>query len=139
MGVAKEEPEGISLGILLLCLVIKTLGAGNCLLADFRLFSAYSAIAETSTGCLLAGSAIGRKGEPAERTGRSAAEELVTSVRAGGCVDEHLQDQVSAVLHSCNSSIAIFFLKLAKITTQSCVIHYTIIKYVICLQNPKTQ
>ncbi|XP_064385885.1 RNA 3'-terminal phosphate cyclase-like isoform X2 [Halichondria panicea] len=51
-------------------------------------------VAETSTGCLLAGSANGRKSDPADKTGRAAADELVRGVRSGGCVDEHLQDQL---------------------------------------------
>jgi len=38
-------------------------------------------------------------GDPAEKTGRSAAEELVRHVKAGGCVDEHLQDQVLPLTH----------------------------------------
>jgi len=38
-------------------------------------------------------------GDPAEKTGRSAAEELVRNVKAGGCVDEHLQDQVLPLTH----------------------------------------
>ena len=32
--------------------------------------------------------------ETAEKTARAAADELVRNVKAGGCVDEHLQDQV---------------------------------------------
>ena len=31
---------------------------------------------------------------PAEKTGKMAAEELVNNVKSGGCVDDHLQDQV---------------------------------------------
>ena len=32
--------------------------------------------------------------ESSEKTARAAADELVRNVKAGGCVDEHLQDQV---------------------------------------------
>ena len=32
--------------------------------------------------------------EASEKTARAAAEELIRNVKAGGCVDEHLQDQV---------------------------------------------
>ncbi|PIK44878.1 putative RNA 3'-terminal phosphate cyclase-like [Apostichopus japonicus] len=51
-------------------------------------------VAETSTGCLFAGSALGKKGVQAEEVGRSATESLVQSLSDGGCVDEHLQDQL---------------------------------------------
>lgn len=36
--------------------------------------------------------------EPAVRTGMAAGEELVKNLREGGCVDEHLQDQVKGLL-----------------------------------------
>ena len=32
--------------------------------------------------------------ESSEKTARAAADELVKNVKVGGCVDEHLQDQV---------------------------------------------
>lgn len=51
-------------------------------------------VAETSTKCLLAGSALGKKGVQAEEVGRQAAESLLQSLNHGGCVDEHLQDQL---------------------------------------------
>ena len=47
------------------------------------------------TGCRLAGSALGRKGIPAEQVGTDAAQMLVRNLSYGSCVDEHLQDQVS--------------------------------------------
>jgi RNA 3'-terminal phosphate cyclase (ATP) len=47
--------------------------------------------AETSTGCVLSGSAIGGRGESASETGAKAAKELFRSVSHGGCVDEYLQ------------------------------------------------
>jgi RNA 3'-terminal phosphate cyclase (ATP) len=49
--------------------------------------------AQTETGCIIGGSAIGQKGVEAEDIGREAAEELVRNLRHGGCVDEYLQDQ----------------------------------------------
>lgn len=71
-------------------------------------------IAKTSTGCLLGGSAIGKRGrwsqihsdyfyctcyilseDPPYKTGRAAADQVLKAVREGACVDEHLQDQVS--------------------------------------------
>ena len=54
----------------------------------------FSIVAETTTGCLLAGSANGCKSEPAAQTGQTAANELVVAVRNGGCVDQLLQNEV---------------------------------------------
>lgn len=50
--------------------------------------------AETDTGCVLGGSGLGSKGTGAASVGRDAAEELVRAIEGGGCVDEHLQDQI---------------------------------------------
>lgn len=55
-------------------------------------------IAETSTGCLLAGSALGKKGKPAEKVGQEAGEMLVNNLFNGGCVDEFLQDQLIVLM-----------------------------------------
>lgn len=51
-------------------------------------------VAETSTGCLLAGSALGKRGVPAEKVGADAAQMLLGNIKHGGCVDEYLQDQL---------------------------------------------
>uniref|UniRef100_H3CGK0 RNA 3'-terminal phosphate cyclase n=1 Tax=Tetraodon nigroviridis TaxID=99883 RepID=H3CGK0_TETNG len=51
-------------------------------------------IAESSTGCVFAGSALGRKGVYADKTGIEAAEMLLRNIRHNGCVDEFLQDQL---------------------------------------------
>ncbi|XP_031574471.1 RNA 3'-terminal phosphate cyclase-like [Actinia tenebrosa] len=51
-------------------------------------------MAETSTGCRLAGSALGKKGVPAEQVAADAVDQLVQNLESGGCVDEHLQDQL---------------------------------------------
>ncbi|CAJ1966512.1 unnamed protein product [Cylindrotheca closterium] len=51
-------------------------------------------VAQTDTGCRLAGSALGSRKESPQQTGRMAAEELCSTLRDGGCVDEHLQDQL---------------------------------------------
>lgn len=51
-------------------------------------------IAESKTGCRLAGSALGRKGVPAEEVARNAVDELTNNLQHGGCVDDHLQDQL---------------------------------------------
>lgn len=56
--------------------------------------SGINIVAETSTGCRLASSALGRRGVDAERVGEGAAEQLLSNLRHGGCVDEHLQDQL---------------------------------------------
>ncbi|TNM88107.1 RNA 3'-terminal phosphate cyclase [Takifugu rubripes] len=51
-------------------------------------------IAESSTGCVFAGSALGKKGVYADKTGIEAAEMLLRNIRHNGCVDEFLQDQL---------------------------------------------
>ncbi|EDQ89146.1 uncharacterized protein MONBRDRAFT_25783 [Monosiga brevicollis MX1] len=51
-------------------------------------------VAETSTGCRLGGSALGKRGVPAEKVGRAAAQELLAGINAGGCVDEYAADQI---------------------------------------------
>lgn len=51
-------------------------------------------VAETTTGCYLGGSALGKKGKQAEHVGQEAAEELVNNLYHGGCVDDYIQDQV---------------------------------------------
>lgn len=68
-------------------------------------------VATTTTGCLLAGSALGALKKRASQVGQDAAEELISVLQAGGCVDEWLQDQlilfmalasgVSEILTSC--------------------------------------
>ncbi|KAL5490083.1 hypothetical protein ACEPAI_4916 [Sanghuangporus weigelae] len=59
-----------------------------------RAGSAIVLLAYTSTGCVLAGSALGSKGVRAAQTGKEAARELVRQLEEGGCVDEWLQDQM---------------------------------------------
>ncbi|XP_012886891.1 PREDICTED: RNA 3'-terminal phosphate cyclase isoform X2 [Dipodomys ordii] len=51
-------------------------------------------VAETSTGCLFAGSALGKRGVNADKVGIEAAEVLLANLRHGGTVDEYLQDQL---------------------------------------------
>lgn len=51
-------------------------------------------VAETSTGCVLGGSALGKRDERLEDTGKRAAEELLNAIKGGACVDKHTQDQV---------------------------------------------
>ncbi|XP_044264550.1 RNA 3'-terminal phosphate cyclase [Tribolium madens] len=51
-------------------------------------------VAETDTGCILGGSALGKRGENAEETGKRAAMQLAKSIEEGACVDEHTQDQI---------------------------------------------
>ena len=50
--------------------------------------------AETTTGCLLAGSALGTPKKKAKQVGVEAAEELLSTLHDGGCVDEWMQDQL---------------------------------------------
>ncbi|ESP05284.1 hypothetical protein LOTGIDRAFT_208285 [Lottia gigantea] len=51
-------------------------------------------VCEMTTGCLLAGSGLGKKGVPAETVGETAAQMLLDNLQHGGCVDEYLQDQL---------------------------------------------
>ncbi|MBN3307308.1 RNA 3'-terminal phosphate cyclase [Amia ocellicauda] len=51
-------------------------------------------IAESSTGCIFAGSALGKKGVYVDKVGIEAAEMLLRNIRHNGCVDEFLQDQL---------------------------------------------
>ncbi|CDO69035.1 hypothetical protein BN946_scf184834.g42 [Trametes cinnabarina] len=50
--------------------------------------------AEMEDGCLMAGSALGRKGTESSKVGRDAARELTANLAHGGCVDEYMQDQM---------------------------------------------
>ncbi|RIA83618.1 RNA 3'-terminal phosphate cyclase domain-containing protein [Glomus cerebriforme] len=50
--------------------------------------------AETNTGCIISGNATINKRESPEEVGRNAAEALIRNLKHGGCVDEHLQDQL---------------------------------------------
>lgn len=47
--------------------------------------------AETDTGCILGGSAVGSKGKKPAKVGEEAAEELLRNLAHGGCVDEYMQ------------------------------------------------
>jgi RNA 3'-phosphate cyclase len=51
-------------------------------------------VGTTSTGCRLGGSTICKPRQTAEEAGAAAATELVKALKAGGCVDEWLQDQL---------------------------------------------
>ncbi|KAI1891929.1 hypothetical protein AGOR_G00148770 [Albula goreensis] len=51
-------------------------------------------IAESSTGCIFAGSSLGKKGVYADKVGMEAAEMLLRNIRHNGCADEFLQDQL---------------------------------------------
>ncbi|NXP44061.1 RTCA cyclase, partial [Heliornis fulica] len=51
-------------------------------------------VAETSTGCLLAGSSLGKRGKSSDKVGIEAAEILLRNLKHGGAVDDSLQDQL---------------------------------------------
>jgi RNA 3'-terminal phosphate cyclase (ATP) len=51
-------------------------------------------VAKTTTGCILAGSALGSPKTKAKETGAEAALELISTLNDGGCVDDWLQDQL---------------------------------------------
>ncbi|PIL23740.1 hypothetical protein GSI_13490 [Ganoderma sinense ZZ0214-1] len=50
--------------------------------------------AETYEGCVIGGSALGKKGMDASKVGQEAARELVNNLTHEGCVDEYMQDQM---------------------------------------------
>jgi len=50
--------------------------------------------ATSSTGCILAGSALDNKGMSLAEIGTNAANELIQNLSHGGCVDEYLADQL---------------------------------------------
>lgn len=49
---------------------------------------------ETTTKCILGGSALGSRKETSYETGRRAVNDLVQTIEAGSCVDRYVQDQV---------------------------------------------
>mmetsp|Transcript_13323 Transcript_13323/g.19954 ORF Transcript_13323/g.19954 Transcript_13323/m.19954 type:complete len:430 (+) Transcript_13323:197-1486(+) len=51
-------------------------------------------IAKTSANCIFGASALGNRKERVEMTGTKAAQELISNLQSGGCVDEWLQDQI---------------------------------------------
>ena len=51
-------------------------------------------VAETDKGCVIAGSAMGRRGIKPEITADNATNDLLDNLDHGGCVDEWLQDQL---------------------------------------------
>ncbi|MBN3317368.1 RTCA cyclase, partial [Atractosteus spatula] len=60
--------------------------------------------AESSTGCIFAGSALGKKGVYADKVGIEAAEMLLRNIRHNGCVDEFLQDQLIVFMALANGT-----------------------------------
>ncbi len=54
----------------------------------------YRVGAETTTGCILAASALGKRGISAHDVGTQATEDLLNDLSYQACVDRHLQDQV---------------------------------------------
>lgn len=55
-------------------------------------------VAKTTTGCIFGGSCNGSKNESAEKSGKKAADEIIQSIKNGGCVDNHMQDQVRLIV-----------------------------------------
>lgn len=51
-------------------------------------------VAESTTGCLLAGSAIGERGVPAEEVAKQATSTLIEDLDSNSCVDQYMQDQL---------------------------------------------
>ncbi|KAI0637260.1 RNA 3'-terminal phosphate cyclase [Trametes polyzona] len=54
--------------------------------------------ADTEDGCVIGGSALGRKKVDPAHVGSTAAKELVENIAHGGCVDEYMQDQMIILL-----------------------------------------
>ena len=65
--------------------------------------------AETTTGCLLAASALGKRDVSPHDVGTRATEDLLHDLSYHACVDQHLQDQVrSCRLRSAQTELFIF-------------------------------
>lgn len=71
----------------------------NKLTNNLQHFIIVSLVAETSTGCILGGSALGGRQLKAEQVGEKAADELLQSISTGACVDSYSQDQVTLNFH----------------------------------------
>lgn len=56
--------------------------------------SAITITANTTEGCILAGSALGEKGKAGHTMGVEAAQQLISNINCGGALDEFAQDQV---------------------------------------------
>ena len=52
---------------------------------------------ETTTGCLLGASALGKRGVTSYDVAKQAADNLLTDLSYQSCVDQHLQDQVETL------------------------------------------
>lgn len=50
--------------------------------------------AETTTGCIISGDCVGKRGKSSEEVGRVAAEMLQESINCKACFDVHMQDQL---------------------------------------------
>lgn len=59
-------------------------------------------VAETTTDCILGGSALGKRNETPETTGSKAAEEILSVFNDGACVDSHCQDQIIVLMALAN-------------------------------------
>ncbi|MPC28420.1 RNA 3'-terminal phosphate cyclase [Portunus trituberculatus] len=58
--------------------------------------------AKTTTGCILGGSALGKRGREAEEDGYTAASEIISCVESRVCLDSYAQDQI--IVQSCGSN-----------------------------------
>ena len=59
----------------------------------------FSLIAESSNGCRICGSALGKPSLSADSVGQRAAKDLIEDINNGGAVDRYTQDQVFTVLN----------------------------------------
>uniref|UniRef100_A0A6B2L7X8 RNA 3'-terminal phosphate cyclase n=1 Tax=Arcella intermedia TaxID=1963864 RepID=A0A6B2L7X8_9EUKA len=79
--------------------------------------------AQSSTGCILAGSSIGEKGKKAENVGEEAANHLLKDISYGGCTDEYLQDQIIIFMALAEGNSKVKVGPISEHTSTS--IHYT--------------
>lgn len=54
----------------------------------------FSLVAETSTGCILGSSSLGKREVSPNEGGRNTAQQLVDTLKSGSCLDLHSQDQM---------------------------------------------
>ncbi|XP_049788249.1 RNA 3'-terminal phosphate cyclase [Schistocerca cancellata] len=60
--------------------------------------SGINIVAETTTGCILGASGLGKRDVRPEQVGKQAADDLISTVETGACVDPHAQDQMVVLM-----------------------------------------
>lgn len=64
-------------------------------------------VAETTTGCIIGSSGLGKRSITPEDTGTTAGQELVNNLLEGACVDNHAQDQIVIFMALANGTSSV--------------------------------